>query len=156
MRCSRRHTWAWLPVSELQRTQRLKTWRQWRFLKHLSMSRLQDTWITSDKQFGGILLIYCFCMFETWSPFTSVVWEITAKINALIHYDSPLHVYVACYCFRCLRWISYWTTLYSVGLFKTQQCIMLYDAVYHKLFLKNHWINGIHWTERILKKRSIR
>ncbi len=39
--------------------------------KQLSMSRLQDTWITLEA-------FYSFLVFETWSPFTLVVWETTA------------------------------------------------------------------------------
>ncbi len=40
------------------RTVRLKSWRRWLFLSQLGISRLQDTWIISDKHYGGILWFY--------------------------------------------------------------------------------------------------
>ncbi len=51
----------------------------WVFFK-LGMSRLQATWITLDKRCGGTLRIYLefFFRLENWSPFTPIVWEITA------------------------------------------------------------------------------
>ncbi len=43
------------------------------------MSWLQDTWITSEDQHRGILWFwYVFFIFDNWSPFTTIVWEITA------------------------------------------------------------------------------
>ncbi len=40
------------------------------------MSMLQDI---LDEQYGGILeFYYVFFTFETWSPFTSIIWEVTA------------------------------------------------------------------------------
>ncbi len=48
------------------------------FSKQLGLSRLQDTWTTLDEQYGGTLwFIMYFLMFESLSPFTTIVLEIT-------------------------------------------------------------------------------
>lgn len=45
------------------------------FYKRLGMCELQDTWITSDKQYGDILLI----IDVFWKiPLTAVEWEKTS------------------------------------------------------------------------------
>ncbi len=48
---------------------RLKTWCQWRFSKQIAISGLQDTWITTDKQFGDILWFH-YELLDIWIPAT--------------------------------------------------------------------------------------
>ncbi len=46
------------------------------------MSQLQETWITLEEQYGGILcfiiiviiITILICMSESWLPFTTIVW----------------------------------------------------------------------------------
>ncbi len=58
---------------------RLNTWRQWCFSDLLGISRLQETWIFSDEHYRGMLWFYfVFLTFESWSPFTLILLEITA------------------------------------------------------------------------------